>query len=70
MKITNWLHIWNNQLIIIIIIINLFFCEQNKWMNAKITLKTKTKTKTDKLKKLMGGRWKNGKINIIQDNIL
>lgn len=54
MKITNWLHIWNNQLIIIIII-NLFFCEQNKWMNAKITLKTKTKTKTDKLKKLMGG---------------
>jgi len=23
-------------------------------MNAKITLKTKTKTKTDKLKKLMG----------------
>lgn len=52
MKITNWLHIWNNQLIIIIII-NLFFCEQNKWMNAKITLKTKTKT--DKLKKLMGG---------------
>lgn len=38
-------------------------------MNAKITLKTKTKTKTDKLKKLMG-EMKNGENNIIQDNIL
>lgn len=37
-------------------------------MNAKITLKTKTKT--DKLKKLMGGDEKMVKNNIIQDNIL